>query len=273
MVWKKTTLFLFFLCAFSFSATRWGLPQHINISTYSIEDYSKTSSSNLSRSHKHAKSFSKNLFKKIASKYKDIATSQILERKDSLVTKQRILSDNLSHSEFVLFAGHGNSSGFFTYDGKFLSAGEKKFGQSTYWVIFDACLMLNNDLPTLGKWFDGAHAILGNKSQGWQYIRSYNCFFTCDHYRSEDQYSYFAKYFVSNGETIWESYKKAVKKAIYSNGNLGIEPAIVYKIGDADNGVETDMSEERFQNVYNAPFNPKTHSIVIKSIKYGKPKY
>ncbi len=269
----KLILFLLFFYSYTFSGTRWGLPSKINISTYSIQDYSKTNSNNLPRSHKHKANFVKKITSNINSKYSQIKTSHILDRLDSSVTKSQIQKDNLSHSEFALFVGHGNKSGFYTYDGKFLSAGDKKFGNSTYWVIFDACLILNNDLPVLGKWFSGVHAILGNKSQGWQYIRSYNCFFNCNHYRSEDEYAYFAKYFISNGETIWESYKKAVKKAIYSQGNLGIEPAIVYKIGKADNGVETDMSEERFQNVYNAPFNPASHTIVIKSIKYGKPKY
>ena len=105
--------------------------------TYSIQDDSKTNSNNLPRSHKHKTKFvKKKITNNINSKYSQIKTSHVLDRLDSSVTKSRIQKDNLSHSEFVLFVGHGNKSGFYTDDGKFLSAGNKKFGNSTYWVIF-----------------------------------------------------------------------------------------------------------------------------------------
>lgn len=132
----KLILFLLFFYSYTFSGTRWGLPSKINISTYSIQDYSKTNSNNLPRSHKHKANFVKKITSNINSKYSQIKTSHILDRLDSSVTKSQIQKDNLSHSEFALFVGHGNKSGFYTYDGKFLSAGDKKFGNSTYWVIF-----------------------------------------------------------------------------------------------------------------------------------------
>jgi len=277
----KSFLAILLLPLFSFALTPWGLPTWVDISTYALNDYSQWSSStpNLKRSLSHKNRFIEQIQGKLNAKYPNIFSTVRHNRENSAATTNNFKNDDTNGSEFVFFSGHGSKDFLYFYNGGIYSGSGKKFGGYTRWAIFDACLALNKDIPIsqLENWFDGAHAILGFSSLSYEFIHSYNCFFTCDHYRSEDQYDKFAARFIRDGETIWSAYNNAVKGAIYSNGGIAVEPAIVYRKGNVDNGQYVDFSEERLQNVYNGPFNSNNGASNIltdrKYTTYGTPAY
>jgi len=255
--------------------TPWGLPSYVDISAYAVNDYLNVS--DLPRSIPHKDRFIHQFQARLISKYPNIFSNVRHDRNNSLATVYNYMNDNTNMSEIVFSAGHGSYGGIWMYDGFISSASGKAFGGYTRWVFMDACLALNLSLPDAYRWFNGVHAILGNRSIGWQFIHSYNCFFTCDHYRSEDQYNVFAYRFITNGETIWSAYAHAVMEVIYLKGGHGIEPAIINLAGNADNGQYVDFLEERLQNVYNGPFGypygATNITVFGRSISFGTPEY
>ncbi len=272
---KAICVIVFSLSTLTFSATRWGIPTYLDFAAYAVNDYE--SISDLPRSIGHKDRFISQMQGKVEAKYPNVIMNIRYNRENANATVFNYLNDNTNGSEIVFSAGHGWYDGVWMYDGFVSSSSGKRFGNWTRWVFFDACLALNTSLTNAARWFNGAHAILGNRSNGWQYIRSYDCFFSCSHYRSEDQYNKFAQRFITNGEEIWPSYYNAVKEAIYQNGGLGIETAIINLAGNADNGQYVDFSQERFQNVYNGPFTSANGASNIvfwaRSVRYGTPKY
>ncbi len=264
---------LFFIATFCFAEIRWGLPYSLDIATYAVNDYSQYSNTDdLSRSLAHKNRFVSKLTEEINDKYPNIGVNHVINRENSSATKWNFINDVNDYSEIVFFAGHGNVGLIALYD-NVLYQQEKSFGEFNRWVFFDACKVLGITPSQAYAWFNGVHSILGNVSLGWQFIHSYNCFFSCDHYRSEDMYNYFADYFIDDGETIWDAYKKGVKKSIYTNGGLGIRPAIYYVESTAENGQDVNFSEERFQNVYNGPIFPSMDQVKRKDQIYGSPSY
>ncbi len=129
------------------------------------------------------------------------------------------------------FAGHGNQQKLFFYDQSFEFDNTKRFGEFTRWVIFDACLVLNvnkrnymsesfssrtidaNRFARINQLFNGVHSILGNYGLGWQgNIKKH--WYSSARWRTEDIYEYFSKYFIEEGDAIWDAYTSAVKKFI-----------------------------------------------------------
>jgi hypothetical protein len=252
----------------------------VDIATYAVNDYSQyninnnSNYGNLSRSIIHKNTFINQLQGKLNKKYPNISSIVRYNRENSTATGINFLEDNTDLSEFVFFSGHGSYNSLLFYDWMIKATAPvrtKYFGGYTRWIIFDACLTLNASPLYLFSWLSGgAHAILGSRSMSYS-------FSTSSGYKSEEQFNKFTTRFVVNGEEIWSSYNNAVKEAVYTNIGLGIEPAIAYLAGNADNGKYVDFSKERLQNVYNGPFEYKygATNLTINwlSQKYGSPIY
>jgi len=284
---KKLKLFLviFLLPLSSFALTPWGLPTYVDISAYAVNNYSyyrithglsDDDLSNLPHSINHKNTFITQLQGKLGKKYPSIFSTVRHNRENSAATKVNFLSDNTDLSEFVFVSGHGSYNTLFFYDDILQATAPtitKTFGGYTRWIIFDNCLTLNASPLYLASWlYGGAHVILGNRSKSGQFSlpSPYN-------YSSADQFDKFTTRFVTNGGTIWSSYNNAVKETFYTNVGFGIEPAIVFLAGKADNGKSVNFSEEKLQNVYNGPFNYNygATSLTINwlSQTYGTPAY
>lgn len=255
-MFKRLVVVSLLCCAVSSNAaTRWGIPTWTDISAYAVNDYQ--SISDLPRSINHKNTFISAMQSQIRAKYPSVSTTVRVNKENSAATMAAYKSTESNASEFVFSAGHGTYGGVWLYDG-FVPAGARKFGSSyTRWVIMDACLALNETKGwnNITPWFDGVHAILGNRAIGWQFHHN-TCFIVCwDDKYSESEYNNFASKFIGEGKTIGDSYLEAVGEVIYGQGGLGIEPAIAYTIGTADNGQALNMYNERYQNTYNNPFN------------------
>lgn len=272
---KKMLLCMFIVVDCALAYVRWGLPYTIDISTYAVNDYSHytNGTSNLSRSIRHKSRFVSQMMSSINSRYPNISVNHVIDRTDSTATTFNFVNDANHNSEIVFFSGHGNVGLVALYDGITNLGTSKKFESFNRWVFLDACLVLDTTEAYATTWFNGAHAVLSFKSLSYEFVKPYNCFINCDHHRSEDTFNYFADYFIEDGSEIWDAYNRAVRKAIYSNGNLGIEPGIMYVEGTAENGQFVDFSEERFQNVYNGPLPPSAGRVKRKTQPHGTPAY
>ncbi len=282
---KRLNLFsiIFLLLAFScYALTPWGVPAYVDIAAYAVNDYSQyninnnSTASNLPRSIIHKNEFIGHLQGKLNAKYPNTSSTVRYNRENSTATRANFLNDNTDLSEFVFFSGHGNYNTLAFYDFPLQATAPtptKTFGNYTRWIIFDACLTLNASPLYLASWLmGGAHAILGVRSMSWQFSPSQGS-------GTEDQFKKFTTRYVIVGNTIWSSHNSAVKDAaaIYINAGLGIEPAIAFWAGNADNGQYVNFSNERLQNVYNGPFSYQygATNLTINwlSYKYGKPQY
>jgi len=278
---KKLKLILvafFLLPCVCFALTPWGVPAYVDIAAYAINDYSKyrinynlsiNDLSDLKRSIIHKNTFINQLQGRLKSKYPNISSTLNYNRENSTATKSNFLNDNTDFSEFVFVSGHGYYNALLFYDYE-LQASSKVFGNYTRWIIFDNCLTLNTSTVNLFTWLSGgAHAILGNRSKTWEFSKS--------SYTSEELFVKFTTRFVTNGEALWSSYNNAVKEAIYINGGKGVEPAIAFLSGNADNGQSVYFSLETLQNVYNGPFSYQYGATNLKinftSQIYGTPAY
>jgi len=274
---KILTALLLFMSVFCSALTPWGLPTWVDISAYAVNDYSQTGNSNLSRSINHKNRFISQMQGRLKAKYPNINSEVMYNRENSSATTNNFLNDGTDMGEFVFFSGHGSNALLAFYNGNVYSTSGKSFGGYTRWVMFDACLVLNTSLSQNERWFNGVHSILGYDSFSYEFVKSYNCFFTCDYYRSEDVFNKFASRFITNGETIWSAHHNSVKEAIYQNGGLGVAPSIVFRSGNADNGQFVSFTEERLQNVYNGPFSYQAGASNIyinwNAYYYGKPQY
>ncbi|MDR0516005.1 MAG: DUF6345 domain-containing protein [Fibromonadaceae bacterium] len=276
---KVLVAMFLFMSVSCLALTPWGLPSYVDISAYAVNDYSQYGSgtSNLNRTILHKNRFIEQIQGKLKAKYPNISSAVKYNRENSAATKSNFLNDYTNIGEFVFFSGHGNRALLAFYDKTVSSTSGKSFGGYTRWAMFDACLVLDAPFSKHEPWFDGAHSILGYNSLSYEFIHSYNCFFTCDHYRSEDVFNKFASRFITNGETIWSAHHNSVKEAIYQNGGHGIAPSIVFFSGNADNGQFVSFADERLQNVYNGPFSYQNGASNIyinwNAYFYGNPQY
>ncbi len=301
----KAILILLFCClAF---ADNGSLPSKFSISAYAVNDYSASlgKNSNLPRSIYHKNKFISAMIKKINGKYPKISTSVLYNRENSAATRAAFLTDKTNLTEFVFFAGHGNQQKLFFYDQSLELDNTKMFGEFTRWVIFDACLVLNvnkrnyisesfssstidvNRFVRIYQLFNGVHSILGNYGLGWQgNIKKH--WYSSARWRTEDVYEYFSKYFIEDGDAIWDAYVSAVKKVynnFHNNAALGYytnisgyDSAIWYFYGVYSNGEILDMSNEKFSKTYNSPVflndsRFKSKGLRLKRMKIGNPKY
>ncbi|MDR2593266.1 MAG: DUF6345 domain-containing protein [Fibromonadaceae bacterium] len=279
---KILTTLLLFMAVMCSALTPWGVPNYVDIAAYAVNDYSQYRIHNnprlydLSRSIKHKNAFINQLQNKLNAKYPNVSSTLRYNRENSTATRANFLNDNTNLSEFVFFSGHGDYNSLYLYESVLQATAPnvtKTFGDYTRWVIFDACLTLNASPLYLASWlFDGAHVILGNRSITYEFPNSSN-----PAGYSENIFNVFTTRFVTNGEAIWSSYYNAVRETVYIVGGYGVEPAIAFLAGNADNGKAVNFSEEKLQNVYNGPFNYKygatNLTINWRSQTYGKPEY
>ena len=160
---------------------------------------------------------------------------------------------------------------------------EKKFGEKTYWVMMSSCLVFKNNESNQDPWFNGVHSILGYSSLSWSYKKykhKYRCGFlnlgTCSYSRASYYVERdFATNWIKEKQGIWEAYKNAVKKWIYKEQGLGVEPKIVYRYGYVD-GKFFDPWKETFENSIQKPVfknGGDYDGIGSRWITYGTPCY
>lgn len=266
--------FVILSVSLSNALTRWGVPTYCYNASYGVDDYLKIS--DLKRSIANIDRFSDKLAAEISAKYPGVRTSNYIRRTNNNATTSNFKNDNTNYCEIVNFSGHGNANRVNLYDTS-VSSGEKKFGGYTRWVFFHSCLTLNVGPSTLRNWFDGVHAICGYRSLAYEFYRSDCGLFDCDRYRSEDVWDEFFARFIKDGNTIWDAWRYAVKHKQYENGNLdGLEVAIAWVKGNADNGVYFQGKDECFANTYNNPFNSYHATNIAYTYNYwvlGSPNY
>lgn len=296
-----------------FQALSWGgiplrQPQKVWFSLYAIEDYShrEVKLDNLPRSIAHKNRFYNELRDAILKKYPNTDIKIRHNRENSSATVNNFLKDDLSQSEFVFFSGHGNQMQLSFYDKSLkFDVGTKSFTQDTKWVIIDACLFLNinknlSDDPrkketkidenlkkTLLSLFKGVHAIMGNHAEAWQGTAKKH-WYSSARWRTEDIYTYFAKYFITDGDVLADAYFSAAYKSAHnyidnhavgeSTRWTGLMSAIAYFYGEFASGAIWDMSVERYGTTVNAPMVSSTanfNKVAIKMVFYkaGKPMY
>lgn len=301
--------FFVILLVFGLHIESYCAPQNIRFSLYAVKDYSKYEYklSSLDRSIKTKDRFFKEFYEAIQKKYPNIGMLIVHNKENSDATANSFLTDDTDQSEFVLFVGHGNPLHMAFYDrGVTFNVGTKSFGRNTRWVIVDACEFLNvnkeksddprkasteidnNRKNALVSMFKGVHAILGSHSKMWQGTVPKHWYNTSEKWRSDDRYEYFAKYFITDGETLKDAYFSAVYKHYdnyvnnhafgYDTNASGFMSAIAYFYGEFADGTVWDMSKERFGTSYNAPMTSSTAKFSRTSIKIvydkaGKPKY
>jgi len=253
----------------SFAIIRYGVPSQIHISAYAINDYSTFpgGATNLNRTILHKNMFINQIQVRLAAKYPSVDFYITHNRENSSATVYNFLNDDAGH--IIFFSGHGTNNSIALRNGLINSYSGKKFDGWTRWVYFDACLTLNANLSQVANWFDGTHAILGYRSLSWEFSGS--------PVSSEDVLKEFATRFITNGETIWNAHKNSVISIIYNQAGIGIEPAIVNRIGNAEHGEYVDFADEQFSNTYNGPFNTALYATNIatssRSVVYGVPQY
>ena len=281
-------------------------PEKIGISTYSVNDYSRVERCNdLSRSIADKKRFVEQMTEQIKAKYPNTTVQHIRDRVNESATANNFLTDNTDDSEIVFFSGHGEPQTLFFYDREqSFGTKTKRFGGKTRWVFLEACMFLNvnksdrlsaditksenidyQKVAIIFSLFNGVHAIMGNYADGWQGIIKKH-WYSSAHWRTEDRFNYFAKYFVKEEYRIWDAYVSAVKKVYknftensalgYYTSITGYKPAIAYFYLKGANGNALDMSLETYGKSYDAPASDgslRNYQIKIKSIEIGSPRY
>ena len=262
--------------AFSQTQTRWGLPEWFEMSTYAVNDYNPSlsdgSNKDLDRSLADATQFATQLKSKINAKYPNVYANWSIKRENWDATKANFTADNTNNNEALMFRGHGNAGKIFFGNWATADRYTKQFGGYTKWVFFNSCLTMDQTVPELSYYFNGAHAIFGHLAFTYEFINSYSCSLVgCNHHRSEDVWADFATRWITNGETIWDAYKYSMQSKVYSMGSLpGLRPKVAYIVGTGDNGQAFSGDTERFQNVYNGPIYG---TVGTRSISFGTPQY
>lgn len=266
----------------------WTTPPEVSVAAFAVENYKHYYSHNLedlSRSRLHRSKFIDSLFAKVNRKYPGKRTSTTYNRTDASAKMSDYRDAVLYRSQFVFFSGHGGQQRICLYDYPINISGGcgldscantesgKRYGGDIRWVIFDACLTLNvnksdklsypltvetidfSKVNKLREVFIGVHALLGFYSKSWEDYR-FDAW-TGSWAYSEYLYAYFAKYFIDDGETIWDSFNMASADIVddfshFPNGK-GLKPAIAFLRGFDENGRYHDTSTERFEYTFNQP--------------------
>jgi len=251
----------------AFSAS-WGLPTYLYILSDSIQDYPGTN--DLPRSHAHKGRFVNGVIGNIKSKYSAISTSN-LDYQDSAATTTSL--NNSNTYEMVFFAGHGNTSGPAMYNGTLNNS--KSFGGWTRWVIWDACLTMNQSFDYMLPRFNGVHGMFGYKSIGYQFHKwtDYWIFGTGNHEYSEELWSRFANRWVKDGWGMWDAFQDGVQVEVANEG-YSVQIGAFYMKGTIDGGY-LDGSNEKLANVYNGPIQwaQATEGCWTRQTTWGNPAY
>ena len=220
---------------------------------------------------------------------------------NSNATVNNFKSALLYHSNIVFIVGHGRPQQLGLYD-ELVDLGYKAFGGDIKWVFIDACEVLNvnknglfdkeltsstldiEKFNKLKEAFIGVHAILGYYSHNWLYPNNSSA---NANYRSELKYKYFAKYFIEDGLTIWDAYKKAhqdyykeIDDVYYKSTKkhiIGYKPAIAYMKGTDQCGRSHDASTETYEKTYEVALDPRetdrNYTLNILYQEFGAPEY
>ncbi len=305
---KKISLLFIIIPAIAWGWTVGGItirfPSSFNISTYAIGDYSHTvgcDCKDIPRTIGHKDRFVGQITNSINEKYPNIVVSHVRDRVDASATVNSFLNENTDDSEIVFFSGHGNSMQSLAFYDRVqnFGIGTKRFGGRTRWVFLDACMFLNvnkedrlnadlsvnenlddNKKAVVASMFNGVHAILGHyASTSGASIRKH--WYSTARWRTDDQFNYFAQYFIKDGNELWDLYMSAIKKVYknfsensavgYVNPIKGFRPAIAYVRANI-NGKEIDTSQEKFENMYDAPIT-SYNQVRIKAVAFGSPEY
>ncbi len=305
---KNLTIpFILLLSIITFAASpTWETPKQVRVASFAVNEYSHAyygNIKNLNRSDRHERMFIETLFSRVKQKYPNKKTYSTYRDFNISAKKDQYGTAVLYQSEFVFFSGHGKPQQICLYDYPMnISSGcgsdvcpndqcGKVYGGETRWVIFDACLTLNVnkdgklekpltaetvDLSKVGKLisvFKGVHAILGFYSLSWEDYK-YADFV----YASENLYDYFTKYFIEEGETIWDSFNMAnadlVNDFTRFGRHTGLKPAIAFLRGFDENGIYHDTSMERFDHTFNRPIkiNGSLEFFVMYDV-HGEPEF
>ena len=283
----------------------------LKISSAAVDDYSALRNNkkyhwtiaptDLKRSVFLRNAFVKYMGESLKKKYPSKDTIIPYNFKNNTATVSNFKSAQLYHSNVIFIAGHGNQQQVGLYD-ELMDIGYKAFGGDIKWVFIDACEVLNvnkdgqldkaltsstkdvNKFNKLKKAFIGVHAILGYYSLGWQYPDNSNANAS---YRSELKYKYFAKYFIEDGMTVWNAYKKAhqdyykeIDDVYYKSTKehmIGFKPAIAYMKGKDQYGRSHDASTETYAKTYEVALDPRqtdrSYTLNILYQEFGVPQY
>lgn len=316
---KAIAILLFFAVIIAVNPA-WSTPSKVGVSAFAVNDYSNyyPDVSSLTRSILHKDAFLDSLFSSLNVHYPSITKYVAYNYENSSATVSNYKGAQLYHSEFVFFSGHGNQQKIGLYDYPMTvsegCAGDtcnvtnygKVYGGDIRWVIFDACLVLNVnqdnmlhlpltlttvDISRFNKIlsvFRGVHAILGFYSLSWEDVVFESGSGTVI-LGSEDLYRYFVKYFIEDGENIWDAFNEAnedlynefdyVYMMQYGNHADGLSPAMFFLDGYDANGLYHNTSTETFDNTFNQPIlipvPPFTGSLQLGLMRYehGSPEY
>lgn len=316
---KAIAILLFFAVIIAVNPA-WSTPSKVGVSAFAVNDYSQypPGTSSLSRSILHKDTFIDTLFSALNVHYPSITKYVAYNYENSTATVSNYKGAQLYHSEFVFFSGHGNQQKIGLYDYPMTvsegCAGDtcnvtnygKVYGGDIRWVIFDACLVLNVNqdnmlhLPLSATTIDftkvnkilsvfrGVHAILGFYSLSWEkaFVDSGTGTVILG---SENLYKYFVKYFIEDGETIWDAFNDAnedlynefdyMYMLLYGDHVEGLKPAIAFLGGYDANGLHHNTSIETFDSTFNQPISipipPFSGSLQmgIMSNEHGSPEY
>lgn len=256
---KKLVLLLILFAFCIANAVDANVPSKFSVVTFAISEYEDNWQSKLPLAKETANALVNSFKNNLKSKYPNVSFSS-KQYTDNQVTRTRFKGNETDNYNFVFYHGHGNVNRITMWPKNERiwhknDISDKTFGGKTYWALINSCLVLKNGEANQEYWFNGVHSILGFSSKSPWYKKSRNCGFlylsTChtySYYAERD----FATNWIKGKQGIWEAYKNAVKKWIYKEQGLGVEPKIVYRYGYVD-GKFFDPWEETFENSIQKP--------------------
>lgn len=277
---KKRTILPFIILCITNAISA---PSSFSIATFAISSYQDNWQNNSSQSKETANAIVNSFSSNIREYYPKTKFDSV-QYFDNAVTKHLFTGNTPDKYNFVFYKGHGSPNRITMWPkNERVKNTDKSFGGKTYWVLLRSCLVFKNGESDQDPWFNGVHSILGYSSKSWNYARYkhyYGCGFLNLGRCSYSRASYyadrdFAKNWIKEKLGIWESYKNAVRKWIYKEQGLGVEPKIVYRYGYVD-GKFFDPWEEKFESSIQKPiFKTKGEYTGIGSrwITYGTPEY
>ena len=275
-------LILFSFCAAN--AVLVNVPTKFSIITFAISKYEYDWQKELSVATDAANALVNSFKDNLKDKYSNAVTFSSKQYENSQVTRSRFKGTETNNYNFVFYNGHGTVNLISMWPkNKLIRNTEKKFGEKTYCVMMNSCLVFKNNESNQDPWFNGVHSILGYSSLSWSYKKykhKYSCGFlnlgTCSYSRASYYVERdFATNWIKEKQGIWEAYKNAVKKWIYKEQGLGVEPKIVYRYGYVD-GKFFDPWKETFENSIQKPVfknGGDYDGIGSRWITYGTPCY
>jgi len=231
---------------------------NFSVVTYSIDSYENRWMTDLGVAGESASSLTGSFQNNLKSKYPN-TRFEYASYFDAGVSKSTFAGTVPDNYNFVFYHGHGRPN-YITMWSKDQYVTAKKFTGNTYWALFNSCNVFERGFSNPEIWFNGIHSILGYGS-GFSGYDKYRHYYKCGplglgacSYTRASSYAErdFVTNWVSNKQTIWDSFKNAVYKWIYDEGGIGIEPKIVYRYGYVD-GEFFEPWNEKFENFIPKP--------------------